>query len=111
MRPPKRRTDDTWFMNRDMIEDPGSYPDDFLALPLDPDEISGLLTPERMRILRHLRDRKAVYSVSELAEVLGRDVSRVSRDLKELSEWGLVELTRNGKAKEVRRTARVIVLV
>lgn len=86
---------------RALIAHPDAFPDDFIALPLDPEIISKVLSPERIRLLNELRTRRSYASVSKLAEALGRSQSRVSRDLAELSAAGLIRLERRGKAKRV----------
>ncbi|MBI4393313.1 MAG: hypothetical protein HY556_05885 [Euryarchaeota archaeon] len=95
----------------DVIKNPDKYPDDFLAIPLDPDLLARTFSKERVRLLNRLRERDGFDSVKALAKSLGRDTGRVSRDMTLLEELGLVILERKGKAKRVRATKRPIILV
>ncbi len=93
----------------DLLEHPDRYPDDFVNIPLDEEVLPQILTPQRIRLLRVLRDEGPFDSVTSLAERLQRDVSRVSRDLTTLDN--LVELERTGKAKRVSYAGRPILIL
>lgn len=94
----------------DVIAHPEAYPEKFIAIPLDDEVLSRLLSRERLRLLRVLRDEGPFDSVNALAAELGRAQSRVSRDLADLQVAGLVSVERRGKSKRVRATDRPIVL-
>lgn len=57
-----------------------------------------VLDERREEILDYLRDPD-VGSVSELADALDRDTGNVSRDLQELADHGIVNMTVEGRAK------------
>jgi DNA-binding MarR family transcriptional regulator len=57
-----------------------------------------VLDEHRGAILDYLRDNE-VGSVSELADALDRDTGNVSRDLQVLADYGIVNMTANGRAK------------
>lgn len=63
-----------------------------------PGEALSLLSDERYRLLRGIT-RYEPDSVSDLARAVERDKGSVSRDLKELESYGLVELVRDGQRK------------
>lgn len=110
MSTPEERIELAFELAKDVAAHPDRYPDDFVVLPLEPGELTRLLTDARLRLLCELRDRGPYESVTALAEALDRDQSRVSRDLKALSDMGLVLLERTGKAKRVEATDRLILL-
>lgn len=83
----------------DMVEDPEKY--DEHAVVIAPDQVAEVFTPERARIYMVLQERGEFGSVSELAALLERDVSRVSRDVAYLQGFGLVGVERVGKGKRV----------
>lgn len=108
---PEENIDQAFDMMRDIIARPEAYPDEFIVLPLDPDIISKVLSPERIRLLHELRAQGPFSSVNELADCLGRDQSRVSRDVADLVEMGLVKSERDGKSKRVSASKKPIWLV
>lgn len=98
-------------INRDVAEDPEGFPEEFVVVPLDDEGVSQLLTGERARILRTLRDQGPFRSIADLAEALDRDPTRVGRDLDLLENFGLVDLEEHGRSKRVRRSGRAILVV
>lgn len=98
-------------ITRDVAEDPEAFPEEFVVVPLDDEGISQLLTGERARILRTLRDEGPFGSIADLAEALDRDPTRVGRDLDLLESFGLVDLEEHGRSKCVRRSGRAILIV
>lgn len=95
---------------RDVVQHPEAYPERFVAIPLEPETVRRLLSTERVRLLRQLRDEGPFDSVGELAEALRREPTRVSRDVSALAGAGLVVVERHGKRKRVRAPRRPIVL-
>lgn len=57
-----------------------------------------VLDERREDILDYLRDNE-VDSVTELADALDRDTGNVSRDLRVLADYGIVNMTVDGRAK------------
>ncbi len=95
---------------REIARDPDAYPRRFVVVPLDPSILKGILSDERVRMLRTIREAGPFESVNALAAALGRDQSRVSRDLRRLVDAGLVLTERHGKAKRVLASDREILL-
>ena len=78
-------------MLHDAVEHPELYPDRLTIVLLDEEMERKVLTPQRLRLLRTLRQRE-VDSIKELADILKRPIESVSRDLKLLEamvscEW------------------------
>jgi transcriptional regulator, ArsR family len=74
----------------------------------DPADLLRVLTSARLAIMRVILERP--YSITEIAEHLGRDRSAVKRDILLLEEVGLVvvedkPLPGHGRKKEVRSAA------
>ena len=84
---------------RGMLDDPERHAQD--AVVIAPDQVGEVFSPERARLYMVVQERGALESVSALAHLLGRDVSRVSRDVQYLEGFGLLRLERAGKAKRV----------
>lgn len=82
-------------------EEPGGMYTISTILELEPDELEAL-TPQRMRLLTHIRRTRSPMGVSDLAEHLARDKKNVSEDLAALSRMGLVTMERQGRKKIAR---------
>lgn len=98
-------------LTRDVAENPEAYPEEFVVIPMESDSLTELLTGERARILSTLRDEGPFESVRALAEALGRDPSRVGRDLDLLEGAGLVETEKRGRSRRVDGSGKAIVVV
>jgi predicted transcriptional regulator len=59
------------------------------------------MTPQRFALLKMIREKQP-GSISELAEIAGRDIKNVSEDVRVLVGLGLVELARTGRNKAPR---------
>ena len=94
-----------WFER--VKEDPDAVPDKTVIFTWSEDELTEVFTKERLRLFRRVRER-TYTSIKELAVELGRDESRVRKDLKILEEYGLVELTRKGRNIEVKSDVQAI---
>jgi predicted transcriptional regulator len=75
-----------------------------------PAEMVRLLTPARLGILDAVK--KQTFSIRELAEVLGRDVSAVRRDVSALQKFGIVQSQHvvnpgHGRVRMVSAPARI----
>lgn len=110
MSTPEERIELAFELAEEVAAHPERFPDDFIVVPLEPGVFSHVLTDERIRLLRTLRDHGPYESVTALARAVDRDQGRVSRDLHALSEYGLVLLERTGKSKRVQATNRPIIL-
>ena len=86
-----------------MAEKGKSYEKDYdlvLGFP-DLTWISKVLSPERVRIIQTVRDKKP-ESIRQLAKMLGRAQQNVQKDVQELSEFGILELKRTHKKGQKR---------
>lgn len=64
--------------------------------------MAAVLSEENRALLRTIRDAKP-KTLTELSALSGRQVSNLSRTLRMMQRYGLVELTRN--VRDVRPTA------
>ena len=96
-------------MLRDAVQHPELYPDKLTVIVMDEEMERKILTPQRLRLLRTLR-RREVRSISELAAVLKRPIEAVSRDLKLLEAYRIVELEPNGRSKRPKVTKDLIAI-
>jgi len=100
----RRRIDTAFeFLGR-VAEHPDRFPDEAVLFLMDPGEIASALTKERLRILRELEAR-AYPSLTALAQSLGRDVSRLRKDVMALERLGLVAFSKSGNRLLARPTA------
>lgn len=95
---------------RAVAKDPGSYPENFISLPMDPDLIASVLSRERTRLVQYLLKHGPTGSVHALADALDRNYASVSRDLGVLIDMGLVASEKHGKNKELRATGRPVLI-
>jgi DNA-binding transcriptional ArsR family regulator len=77
------------------IKNPEAYPDFVVILPFDPAMLARIFTEERLRLWAEL-SRSRPDSLTELADRLGRNVSRVRQDLLILQDAHLVRTERKG---------------
>lgn len=82
-------------LTSEMIQHPEKYPDFVVVLPWDPALLSSIFTEERLRLWAELR-RTRPKSITEMAERLDRNVSRVRQDLLILERAGLAKLEKKG---------------
>lgn len=87
------------------LEHPESRRQGQAVIALPPRLIGRIFTEKRVGLLEIL-NRRRVRSISELAELTGRKIDVVSRDLKILSSFGLIRYDRHGKRKEPVPVAR-----
>lgn len=59
-------------------------------------ELKAILSPKRLELIRAVKEHSPA-SIKELAELVGRDIRNVHRDLTLLEAAGLVELKKKGK--------------
>lgn len=86
------------FIMKAVLKDPEGTPDKILILDLNREKLSMLFSPSKLEILKTLKEKK-INSVGELAKELNRPVESVSKDLKILQVYGLLELVQHGKQK------------
>lgn len=72
------------------------------------DDLFRVLTPENREMMAII-SRECPWSVSVLAERLGRDQGNVSRALSVLEEYGFVRLTREGGRSDLRLLSRKLI--
>lgn len=65
--------------------------------------VRALLTDKRLELL-HLIRLHSPRSISQLATIAGRDFKNVHTDIKLLEDYGLIQLSKQGKGK-TRKTA------
>ena len=92
----KETMDLFWRMVEDSFERPELYPDSLTVIALSDAIKSRVFTPGRLQLIKALREKPAL-SVSDLAKRVRRPLASVSRDLKVLQTYGIVELRRNGR--------------
>lgn len=100
----RRRIDEAFAFVGRVMEHPERYPDEAVLFLLDPSEIASVVTKERLRILRQLSEQE-YPSLFDLARSLGRDVSRVRKDLVALERLDLVTFTKSGNRVRARPAA------
>src|SRR5438552_8633355 len=100
----RRRIDTAFEFLVRVADHPDRFPDEAVLFLMDPGEIASALTKERLRILRELEAR-AYPSLTALALSLGRDVSRLRKDVMALERLGLVAFSKSGNRLLARPTA------
>ncbi len=106
MRKEAQGTLDRWFDDfQHALDHPERRREGQAVIALPPRLIGRIFTEKRVGLLEVLH-RRRVRSISELAELTGRKIDVVSRDLKILSNFGLVRYELHGKRKEPVTAAR-----
>ncbi len=100
----QRRIDVAFEFVGRVVERPDRFPDEAVLFLMDPAEVASVITKERLRILGKLEEED-YPSLVALADALGRDVSRVRKDLLSLERLGLVKLSKSGNRIRARPTA------
>ncbi len=81
------------------IQDPEGTPDNLSIIELSPEVSFEVLTKKRLQIFRTLKHNPGISSIKALSEIVGRRPEVVSRDLKILINYGLVDLEKDGRTK------------
>jgi|WetSurMetagenome_2_1015567.scaffolds.fasta_scaffold236305_3 predicted transcriptional regulator len=81
-----------------MIKDSKSTTRNFVMVSLSERTIQKILTKSRMEIIRIIGERNP-KSVNELSRIAKRPIESVSRDLRILSNYGLLSFVCTGKTK------------
>lgn len=100
----RRRIDTAFEFIVRVAEHPDRFPDEAVLFLMEPAAVASAVTKERLRILREL-EAGDYPSLVALAHALGRDVSRVRKDLLALERLGLVGFTKSGNRLRARPTA------
>ena len=100
----RRRIDIAFEFIERVAEHPDRFPDEAVLFLSDPAEVASAITKERLRILRELGARN-YPSLVALARALGRDVSRVRKDLVVLERLDLVGFSKSGNRLRAQPTA------
>lgn len=82
----------------EVIADPTKaedQPEHTLFIP--PEFVPKIFSEERVRIIREIRNHE--YNINDLSKRLGRKRENVSRDLRILKEYGIVDFKKNGREK------------
>lgn len=90
-------------------KDPGKYPEKGLLISLSDLEATKIFTKARLQIIQTLAQKK-IRSMSELANLLGRMLSAVKRDLELLEEFHIVHLERKGKNVMPTLTKEILIV-
>ena len=93
----------------EMDRSPDAFPDFVVVLPFDPPFLSSVFTEERLRLWAELR-RATPKSITDVAEKLDRNVSRVRQDLLILEGAGLAKLRKRGRTVEATSDALHILI-
>jgi len=96
-------------MIENAIENPELAPDKVVIISLSVEERNRILTPERIRLIRVIRNKKP-KNVKGLASLVDRRVDAVSRDLRILNNYGFLEFLRNGKEKTPRIEKEILMI-
>jgi len=75
---------------------PNETPDFAVILPFDPKVLSSIFTEERLRLWAELKRSKPT-TITDVADRLHRNVSRVRQDLLILEAAGLAKLEKKGR--------------
>lgn len=105
-----KEIEDAFDVARQVLEEPGAFPDRFVVLPADAEEIARITTPERLRLLQKLTEKGGYPSVDDLAHDLRRHQSRVSRDLSALEKTGIVRTRREGAKTRIEATSSRVMI-
>ena len=100
----RRRIDAAFEFVGRVVERPDRFPDEAVLFLMNPAEVASVLTKERLRMLAKLEANDYPTLVA-LADALGRDVSRVRKDLLTLERLGLVTLSKSGNRIRARPAA------
>ncbi|MBI1742256.1 MarR family transcriptional regulator [Candidatus Acetothermia bacterium] len=109
----KKKTDEALNLFGRMLEgalkQPELAPDRLAMIVLSEEMEKRVLTPERLRLLKALGVHEST-SVTGLAKAVKRSLEAVSRGLRILHQYGLVEFTRNGHAKQPKLAKDLILI-
>lgn len=91
------------------VKNPEVSPDRLLVINMRKETFDKILTPARMEIIRTIK-KKNPKSVGSLAKLLKRPVEAVSRDLRILENYSILEFIRIGKIKKPKIEKEMILI-
>ena len=104
------RFDDLRELTNLAIEDPEGTPDRYSIVELSPEVNYKVMTKERTRLPERLKSNPEIMSIIELSEEVERPAESVSRDLKILKNYGLIDLEKNRRKKVPRLISNKVVI-
>ncbi len=100
----ERKIEDAFAFIRRVTEHPERFPETAILFLMDPEEIASVITKERLHLLQALQNRE-YPTIMALAQSLGRDVSRVRKDLLVLERFDLARISKKGNRVRARPAA------
>lgn len=94
---------------KSLLKKGGAGGDDETILLLTPEEFSKVFTPERIRLLKLLKD-KPDLSVNEISKNLKRRREAVSRDIRFLEGIGLIKLEKHARLRVPKQVVQDITI-
>lgn len=91
------------------VQNPEISPDRVLVINLKKETFNKILSPARMEIIRAVKEKKP-KTIMDLAKSLGRPMESVSRDLRILENYGIMEYIRSGKTKKPKIEKEMILI-
>lgn len=91
------------------VENPEVSPDKLIIMDLKKETFNKLFTPSRIDIIYAIKEIKP-ETVNELAKYLKRPLESVSRDLRILESYGILEFVRSGKTKKPKIEKEMILI-
>ncbi len=91
------------------LEKPELSPSKILVISLSKKTSDKVFTPGRMDLVRTIKNDKP-KSVSNLAKLVKRPIEAVSRDLRILENYGILEFVRSGKTKKPKIDKEMILI-
>lgn len=82
-----------------IIENSEITPDRIVILNLSKKKMSEIITPARIELIKIIKE-KSPESVNELVKLTNRPLESISRDLRVLNNYGILEFVRIGKTKK-----------
>jgi len=82
-----------------IIENPEITPDRVVILSLSKKKMSEILTPARIELIKIIKEKNP-ESVGELVKITKRPLESISRDMRILANYGILEFIQTGKIKK-----------
>ncbi|MBI4170308.1 MAG: helix-turn-helix domain-containing protein [Candidatus Aenigmarchaeota archaeon] len=91
------------------IKNPEMTPDRVLIIELKSDIVEKIFTPARKEILELIKTKEP-ETVGEIAKLVNRPIESISRDMKILENYGLIELVQIGQTKKPKIEKDMLVI-